>query len=66
MNITVVSGGQLIVGAAPINKIFMLLLPPGSVIDSVYFEGREQYSPMGVAPQGVPAQFFALLAKAVF
>lgn len=59
------SDNTLIANAVPVNKCHMLLLPPGTLVDNVYLEGRVSQAtpPM---PQGVPASFFCLMAQANF
>lgn len=66
VNVTVVASNTQIANCAPVNKIFMLCLPPDSQlkIDSIYLEGRAIHAAQ--MAQGVPADFFCLMAQAVF
>jgi hypothetical protein len=58
--------GSLLVNATPINKIFMLCLPPGTIINNIYLEGRIAEGGATPMAQGVPASYFCLMAQANF
>lgn len=65
LNLTVIdSAGNQIVSSIPVNKIFMLCLPPGFVVANIFIEGRA----IGVQPMptGVEVQYVCLMAQAVF
>lgn len=65
LNISITSpAGGTIINAVPANKIFMLSLPPGFVVDNIYIEGRK----IGAAPMplGIEVQYFCLMAQASF
>lgn len=65
LNITVTSPGLgAIVNAVPANKVFMLCLPPGFIVDNIYIEGRA-LGPMPM-PLGVEVDYYCLMAQAVF
>jgi hypothetical protein len=66
VNISITTAdGQLLVRSAPANKLFMLCLPPSVIISNIYLEGRPGQSSVAMA-QGVPAQYFCLMAQASF
>lgn len=65
LNITVTApGGKTICAAVPVDKVFMLCLPPGFIIDNVYIEGRDN-APLPMA-LGVETQYYCLMAQATF
>lgn len=65
VNVSVTTpGGVLLANAVPANKLFMLTLPPGIIVDNVYLEGRAN-NPHPMA-QGIPAGYFCLMAQATF
>jgi hypothetical protein len=57
--------GQLLVRSAPANKLFMLCLPSNVIVSNIYLEGRPGQSSFPMA-QGVPAEYFCLMAQATF
>lgn len=64
--LSITSGSLVMMNAAPINKMFNLLLPPSNLyaVDNIYIEGRA-LTPMPMAP-GVPVNYFCLMAQATF
>lgn len=66
LNLTInTPGGNAVVKSIPINKVFMLCVPAGYVVDNIYIEGRPSESVLAMA-QGVPCQYFCLMARASF
>lgn len=59
------ANGTLLCNAVPVNKVFLLCLPPGVLPSNIYIEGRVVNSPTPM-PQGQPAPFFCLMAQATF
>ncbi len=65
-NLSLMSNGNMVLNSAPVGRMHMQLISPDSPmkIDNVFFEGRTNVP--SIMPQGVPAEYFFIMAQATF